>query len=83
MAAVDDEKVYKQVLLHKGVLDSMRLYLDLSASFLKQLQSAAILTADEVHIISVSILFILFNFFNIIWFCQKSYFNKKYALQNA
>ena len=52
---VDKEKTYKKVLLHRTVLDSLRVYLDVSELFLQRISETDLLTSDELIVVKVSI----------------------------
>ena len=47
------EKGYKQFLLQRSVLDTLRVYLDMTESFLEQMTEYSILSQDDVTFVQV------------------------------
>ena len=47
------EKGYKQFLLQRSVLDTLRVYLDMTESFLEQMTEYSILSQDDVSFVQV------------------------------
>ena len=45
---------YKKLLLQRNVLDTFRVYLEVTEDFLGKLKDAKILTADELMVVKVS-----------------------------
>ena len=49
-----EEKAFKNFLVQRTILDSFRLYLDMSGKFIHTLEESKLLTKDELFLIKVS-----------------------------
>ena len=50
-----EQKALKKFLVQRTILDSFRLYLDISTKFIRALEESKLLTKDELYLIKVRI----------------------------
>ena len=56
-AARIERKAYKKLLSQRSILDSFRVYLDMSADFMSKIETSNLLLKDELLIVKVKSLF--------------------------
>ena len=51
---LSDEKIFKKFLVQRSILDTFRVYLDITDAFLDQMESADLLSDDQLIVLRVS-----------------------------